>query len=72
MEEQIKNIILEYCEGITHLEFNVEYLDEIVKRIIEVKKLDTYDIPVCNHVWIDWGTSNFIPTYKCIKCGEIS
>ena len=31
--EKIKNIILDYCEGIEHLEFNKSDLPEMVEKI---------------------------------------
>ena len=36
MDEQIKDIILSYCEGINHLEFSLEDLDEMVEKIAAV------------------------------------
>jgi hypothetical protein len=39
MKEEIKNIILEYCEGISHLEFDADKLDEISERIEKLSKL---------------------------------
>ena len=38
MEEKIKEIILSYCQGIEHLEFDYSDLDEMVKKIIKEKK----------------------------------
>jgi len=37
MHEAIKNIILDYCEGINYLEFNLTDLDKMVSEIIEAK-----------------------------------
>jgi hypothetical protein len=34
MKEEIKNIILDYCEGINWLEFDANKLDEMVDKII--------------------------------------
>ena len=58
MKENIKNIILDYCEGLSHLEFNADKLDEMVERIVVEKikditdKLDRYDmtadVPGCD------------------------
>jgi len=36
MQEEIKEIILSYCEGINHLEFSLEDLDEMVQKIAAV------------------------------------
>jgi len=33
MEDEIKEIILDYCEGIEHLEFNKSDLPEMVEKI---------------------------------------
>ena len=33
MEDKIKEIILDYCEGIEHLEFNKSDLTEMVEKI---------------------------------------
>ena len=33
--EQVKDIILSYCQGIYHLEFDIEDLDEMVEKIID-------------------------------------
>ena len=38
-EEEIKDIILEYCQGINHLEFDLEYLPEMVSRIAALNKV---------------------------------
>ena len=38
MNEEIKDIILSYCEGIHWVEFSIDDLDEMVKKIIAVKK----------------------------------
>jgi hypothetical protein len=35
MNEQVKDIILSYCQGIYHLEFDIEDLDEMVEKIID-------------------------------------
>lgn len=35
MNEIVKNIILDYCEGYEHLEFNKSDLDEMVERVID-------------------------------------
>lgn len=54
MKENIKNIILDYCEGINHLEFSADKLDEMVERIVKEKltgninNLDRYDMEVDN------------------------
>jgi hypothetical protein len=37
MNEEIVDIILSYCEGITYCEFDINDLGEMVNRIIEVK-----------------------------------
>jgi len=37
MNDEIKDIILSYCEGKRHLEFCIEDLDEMVEKIIAVK-----------------------------------
>jgi hypothetical protein len=35
MNEQVKDIILSYCQGIYHLEFAIEDLDEMVEKIVD-------------------------------------
>jgi hypothetical protein len=35
-KKEIENIILEYCEGFEHLEFNYSDLPEMVEKIIEI------------------------------------
>lgn len=35
MNEQVKDIILSYCQGINHLEFDLTDLDEMVEKIID-------------------------------------
>lgn len=41
MKEQIKNIIESYCEGITHLEFNIADLDKMADEILALQLQQT-------------------------------
>jgi hypothetical protein len=38
LEEEIKDIILSYCEGWTYCEFDYEDINEMVERIIAKSK----------------------------------
>lgn len=38
MRDKIKDVILGYCEGISHLEFSINDLDDMVTDIMEVSK----------------------------------
>ena len=39
MENEIKEIILSYCQGICHLEFDESDLEEMVSKIAKAKQL---------------------------------
>ena len=41
MKEQIKKIIENYCEGITHLEFNIADLDKMADEILALQLQQT-------------------------------
>lgn len=41
MKEQIKKIIENYCEGITHLEFNIADLDKMADEILSLQLQQT-------------------------------
>lgn len=41
MKEQIKNIIESYCEGISHLEFNIADLDKMADEILALQLQQT-------------------------------
>jgi len=56
MKEEIKSIILEYCEGIYHLEFDADKLDEIAERIEKLSKLHQ---PAVSGFW------------TCERCGIV-
>jgi len=40
-QQEVANIIKDYCEGYTHLEFNIDDLEEMTKRIMEYVTNDT-------------------------------
>jgi flagellar biosynthesis/type III secretory pathway chaperone len=54
MKEEIKNIILDYCEGINWLEFDANNLDEMVDKIITT----TSQKQQYNQDTNEWGDSN--------------
>jgi DNA repair ATPase RecN len=74
MKEEIKNIILEYCEGISHLEFDADKLDEISERIEKLSKLHqpTVISAVCEHEYVRSVPHDKYKCLVCIKCMSVS
>ena len=69
MKEQIKNIIESYCEGITHLEFNIADLDKMADEILALQLQQTgVKQSVCNYCleWVDELPDKF----GCKECIE--
>jgi len=70
MKEEIKSIILEYCEGISFLEFDADKLDEIAERIEGLSKLPQptiikNEVAACNY---KYHNRDITTNGECTNC----
>lgn len=74
-EEQIKDIILSYCQGRIHAEFDMDILPEMVSKIAALNNMPPSQRIKCSpeeHKWKQiaqggevWGLS-----FICSECGD--
>lgn len=72
MEEKIKEIILSYCQGICHLEFDENDLDEMVGKITETKQLSIADVGKAFYCYENLANGKKQCTVKCKECEGIT
>ena len=73
MKEQIKNIIESYCDGITHLEFNIADLDKMADEILALQLQQTGVMRSCSHnCTTNYCNSDGSYSHKmCDDCGDV-